>query len=67
VFAVVLARTVRRPTRAHVDMTLFFGATAIVIVATTLTEKFHLDVPSWVDEELIPAAAAALGYCCCGL
>jgi len=62
VFAVVLARTVRRPTRAHIDMTLFFGATAIVIVATTLTEKFHLDVPSWVNEELIPAAAAALGY-----
>jgi len=62
VFVLVLARTLRRPTPAHVDMTLFFGAAAIVIVATTLTEKFHLDVPAWVDNDLIPAAAAALGY-----
>ncbi len=62
VFVLVLARTIRRPTPAHVDMTLFFGAVAIVIVATTLTEKFHLDVPGWIAEQLVPAAAAALGY-----
>src|SRR5207248_9218010 len=61
VFVLVLARTIRRPTPAHIDMTLFFGVVAIVIVSTTLTSKVGLDL-AWVDDVLIPAAAAALGY-----
>jgi signal transduction histidine kinase len=61
VFVLVLVRTIRRPTPAHVDMTLFFGVVAIVIVSTTLTSKIGLDV-GWVEDVLIPAAAAALGY-----
>jgi signal transduction histidine kinase len=61
VFVLVAARTVRRPTPAHIDMTLFFGTVALVIVATTLTSKAHLDL-ALVDEVIAPAAAVALGY-----
>jgi signal transduction histidine kinase len=61
VFVRVLVRTVRRPTPAHVDMTLFFGLVAVLIVLTTLTSKVHLDL-AWVENVLTPATAAALGY-----
>jgi signal transduction histidine kinase len=61
VFVLVLARTIRRPTPAHVDMTLFFGVVTIVIVSTTLTSKVGLNL-AWVEDVLTPAAAAALGY-----
>ena len=61
IFVVVLVRTVCRPTPAHLDMTLFFGAAAIVIVSTTLTSKFRL-LPGWVAEDVVPGAAAAFGY-----
>ena len=61
IFVLVVARTVQRPTPAHIDMTLFFGTVAVVIVATTLTSKVHLDL-ALVDQVIVPAAAAALGY-----
>jgi signal transduction histidine kinase/FtsH-binding integral membrane protein len=61
VFVLVLARAVHRPTPAHIDMTLFFGVVAIVIVSTTLTSKMHL-AADWVGDVLVPAAVAALGY-----
>jgi signal transduction histidine kinase len=61
VFVRVLVRTLRRPTPAHVDMTLFFGLVAVLIVLTTLTSKVHLDL-AWVENVLTPATAAALGY-----
>ena len=36
VFLLVLYRTVRQPTPAHVDMSIFFGDTALVILASRL-------------------------------
>ena len=62
VFGLVLVRTIRRPTPAHLDMTLFFGAAALVIVATTLELKLHVGLPGWVLNDLVPALALALGY-----
>ena len=61
VFVAVLARTIRRPTPAHLDMTLFFGAVAILIVMSTATAKLHVASPPWVTY-LTGAAALSLGY-----
>src|SRR5438105_11551014 len=62
VFVLVLVRTIRRPTPAHIDMTLFFGAAAIVIILTTLESKLHVGLPAWVLADVAPAAVLALGY-----
>jgi signal transduction histidine kinase len=65
VFVAVLVRTIRRPTPAHLDMTLFFGAVAILIAVTTLTSRLNLAQPEWVVNlaTLIAGAAAmSLGY-----
>src|SRR5438105_1472348 len=62
IFALVLARTIRRPTPAHVDMTLFFGAVAIVIITTTLASKLHVTLPAVVVDAVLPAALLAMGY-----
>ena len=63
IFGAVLVRTIRRPTPAHVDMTLFFGAVAIVIVLTTITSKLHLAAdPAWLGNDIVGAAAVSLGY-----
>ena len=61
VFVAVLVRTIRRPTPAHLDMTLFFGAVAILIVMSTATAKLHVASPPWVTY-LTGAAALSLGY-----
>ena len=61
VFVAVLARTIRRPTPAHLDMTLFFGAIAILIVLSTVTAKLHVAPAPWVTA-LTGAAALSLGY-----
>jgi signal transduction histidine kinase len=61
VFVAVLDRTIRRPTPAHLDMTLFFGAVAILIVVSTVTAKLHVPPPPWVTD-LSGAAALSLGY-----
>src|SRR5690348_1704341 len=62
VFVLVLIRTVRRPTPAHVDMTLFFAAAAIVIVGTSFPAKLGIGVPAWLTNDLAPGAVLALGY-----
>jgi signal transduction histidine kinase len=62
VFVLVLVRTIRRPTPAHIDMTLFFGAAAIVIASTTLESKLHVGLPAWVLDDVVPATGFALGY-----
>lgn len=63
IFGAVLVRTIRRPTPAHFDMTLFFGAVAIVIVLTTITSKLHLAAdPAWLGNDIVGAAAVSLGY-----
>ena len=61
IFVLVLVRTLRRPTPAHLDMTLFFGAIAIV-VETSLTSKLQILNSTWVTEKLAPVVALALGY-----
>src|SRR5216684_1461348 len=61
VFVPVLAGAIRRPTPAHLDMTLFFGAIAILIVLSTATAKLHVAPPPWVTA-LTGAAALSLGY-----
>jgi hypothetical protein len=63
IFGAVFVRTLRRPTPAHVDMTLFFGAVAVVIVLTTFTSKLHLaSDPPWLGNDLVGVAAVSLGY-----
>jgi signal transduction histidine kinase len=62
VFVAVLNRTVGRPTPAHVDMTLFFGAVAIVIVLTGIVSRLHLSQPEWLANDLAGAAAMSMGY-----
>ena len=50
VFVAVLVRTIRRPSPAHVDMTLFFGGVAVLIVFTILLtrrEATALDPFKW--------------------
>ena len=56
VFVAVLVRTIRRPTPAHVDMTLFFGAIAILIILSTATAKLHIAPSPWIGA--ITGAAA---------
>jgi signal transduction histidine kinase/FtsH-binding integral membrane protein len=62
VFVAVLVRTIRRPTPAHMDMTLFFGATAVVIVVNTLTLRLHVAEQTWFAADLVGATAMTLGY-----
>lgn len=62
VFAAVAVRTVRRPTRAHFDITLFFGATAVVILLTTLTTRLHVTDPNALLSAISGTAGVALGY-----
>jgi signal transduction histidine kinase len=61
VFVAVLVRTVRRPTPAHVDMTLFFGVVALLIVLSGLTTRLHVLSVSWLST-VSGAAAMSLGY-----
>jgi hypothetical protein len=63
IFGVVFVRTVRRPTPAHINMTLFFGAVAIVIVLTTFTTKLHVAFgPAWFGNDVVGIAAVSLGF-----
>lgn len=61
IFVAVAVRAVRRPTPAHVDMTLFFGATTILIVVSAATNKLGLPNPPWLGD-LLGGVAVALGY-----
>jgi len=44
VFALVAARAVRHPTRAHLDMSLFFADTTAIILAGSVTSA----PPGWL-------------------
>src|SRR5579859_1113814 len=61
VFGAVLLRTIRRPTPAHLDMTLFSGAVVLVIATASVTSRLNQPAPRWVLD-LSGAAALALGY-----
>jgi signal transduction histidine kinase len=62
VFVAVLIRTIRRPTPAHVDMTLFFGAAALIIALTTATSMLHMALPAGLVNVVLGASAFSLGY-----
>ncbi|MDQ6673106.1 MAG: hypothetical protein M3069_20590, partial [Chloroflexota bacterium] len=62
VFVAVLVRTIGRPTPAHIDTTLFFGAVAILVVQTSLASKLHLAQPEWLVNRISGAAAMSMGY-----
>ncbi len=48
IFASVLLQTIRRPTPAHLDMALFFGATAVIIVLARFAALVGTAAPPWV-------------------
>jgi signal transduction histidine kinase len=62
VFVAVLIRTIGRPTPAHIDMTLFFGAVAILVVLTSIVSRLHLAQPEWLVNDITGAAAMSMGY-----
>jgi signal transduction histidine kinase len=61
VFALVLVRTIRRPTPAHINMSLFFGAVSLLIA---LTVAFNLFVPGrpWWFAPIVGGVLMALPY-----
>jgi signal transduction histidine kinase len=61
IFGLVLVRTLRRPTPAHFDMTLFFGAVAMLIILNSLVTPL-LAQPAWLTSDITGAIAMALGY-----
>ena len=48
IFISVALRAVRQPTRAHTDMTLFFGALAFVILASRVSALSGTTPPPWL-------------------
>ncbi len=60
IFISVAVRTFRQPTRAHADMTLFFGAVAFIIVAARLAAIVGPTPPWLVTVEI--AVLMALPY-----
>ena len=48
IFISVTLRALRRPTRAHIDMTLFFGALAFVILASRIAELTGSTAAPWL-------------------
>ena len=55
-FVAVLIRTIRRPTPAHIDMTLFFGAVAVLIVLSSIASRLHLAQPEWLATDISGAS-----------
>jgi hypothetical protein len=61
IFLLVAVRTVRRPTPAHLDMTVFFGILAFVVTESRLAALLGVTVPEWFNDTLI-AGILALPY-----
>ncbi|MDQ2951749.1 MAG: hypothetical protein M3R54_05750, partial [Chloroflexota bacterium] len=57
IFVVVLWRALRHPTPAHTDMALFFGLTAVVILATRIEVLFGAR-PAWIADVVLIALMA---------
>ncbi len=58
VFVLVLVRTIGQPTPAHLDMTVFFGIAAIIIVESRASRLLGLTPPEWVTDLLIVGLVA---------
>jgi len=61
IFALLLIRTVRHPTPAHVDMSLFFGILAFVVAESRLSTLLGLTAPEWFTDSIV-AAILAMPY-----
>jgi len=61
IFVSVALRTVRQPTGAHSDMTLFFGAVAFIILASRVAALIGTAAPPWLTTVEI-AVLMALPY-----
>ena len=61
IFALVALRTLRRATPAHVDMTIFFGILAFVVIESRIASLLGVIVPEWFTDTLI-ATIVALPY-----
>lgn len=62
VFVLVVAKTVRTPTPAHVDMVLFFGCATVIVVAQRLAQLATGGAaPQWVND-IVAVAALGLPY-----
>jgi signal transduction histidine kinase len=61
IFLAVLLRVVRRPTPAHVDMALFFGAAALLIVLGALPTVLGIAPPWWLGD-ITGALLMSLAY-----
>lgn len=53
VFVLVFIRTVRQPTPAHADMSLFFGVAALVILESRLAPLFGPTRPAWLTDTVV--------------
>ncbi len=50
IFAAVVSRAIGRPTRAHLDMALFFGATTLIILLTVAPTLLRQPPPDWLSD-----------------
>ena len=60
-FVIVLRRAVQRPTPAHVDMTLFFGAVSLIVLMS-VSARVAVPVPVWLANDVAAAGLLSLGY-----
>lgn len=58
VFALVLVRTIRRPTPAHADVAVFFGIATAIIVESRGARLLGITPPAWVGDVVIVALCA---------
>ncbi len=58
VFVLVLRRAIRQPTPAHVDMSVFFGAVALVILESRISPLFAPTTPVFVADAVVVALMA---------
>ncbi len=61
IFVLVLLRTIARPTPAHINTSLFFGALALVVLEAAAV-KLGLPLPDWVSNDVLVAVVLSLGY-----
>ncbi len=50
IFVSVAVRAIRLPTRAHLDMALFFGATTFIILLSILPQALHQAPSAWLTD-----------------
>ena len=61
VFVLVLAKTVRQPTPAHIDVTVFFGLATAIILESRIWALLGVTPPEWLGD-IVLIALSALPY-----